>query len=51
MDNRYEGSPEEGLIGNSAEFENDARLNMEPVKRFRKWVRMEKPGRPYDNRS
>ena len=35
MKNRYEGFPEErGLIDNCAEFENDARLNREPVKRF-----------------
>jgi len=34
VENRYEGSPEESLIGNSAEFENDARLNRETVKRF-----------------
>jgi hypothetical protein len=30
------------LIGNSAEFENDARLNREPVKKFQKWDRMAK---------
>jgi len=30
------------LIGNSAEFENDARLKREPVKRFQKWDRMGK---------
>ena len=36
MENRYEGSLEESLIGNSAEFENNARLNREPVKRFQK---------------
>ena len=31
MENRYEGSPEESLIGNCAEFENDGRLNRDPV--------------------
>jgi len=37
IENRYEGSPRrESLRGNSAEFENDARLNREPVKRFQK---------------
>ena len=39
------------LIGNSAEFENDARLNREPVKRFEKWDRVGKPSRPRDNPS
>jgi len=34
------------LISNSAEFENDARLNREPVKRCQKWDRMGKPRRP-----
>jgi len=38
MKNRYDDSPEENsLIGNSAQFENDARLIREPVKRFKKW--------------
>jgi len=32
------------LIGNGAEFENDARLNREPVKRFQKWDRWENRG-------
>jgi len=49
MENMYEGSPEESLIGNSSEFENDARLNRESVKRFYKWDRMGKPWRPCDN--
>jgi len=39
------------LIGNSAEFENDVRLNMELVKRFQKWDRMRNPRRPFDNPS
>jgi len=30
------------LTGNSAEFENDARLNREPMKRFQEWDRMRK---------
>jgi len=44
MENRYEGSPKElkSLLGKSAEFENDARLNSERVKRFQKWDRMRK---------
>jgi hypothetical protein len=37
------------LIGSSAEFENDAILNREPMKRFQKWDRMEKPRRLCDN--
>ena len=36
-------------VGNSAEFENDSRLNREPVKRFQKWDRMGKPRWPCDN--
>jgi len=32
------------LIGNSAEFENDARLNREPVKIFQEWDRWKKRG-------
>ena len=33
------------------EFENDARLNREPVKKFQKWDRMEKLRRLCDNTS
>jgi len=51
MENIHEGSPEESLIGNSAEFENYARLNRNPVKRFQKWDRVGKPRRPCDNHS
>ena len=51
MENRYEASPEKSLIGNTAEFENDAKLNREPVKRFQKWDRIGKPRRPCDNPS
>jgi len=41
MVNRNEGSLEEqSLIGDSTTFENDARLNREPRKRFQKWDRM-----------
>jgi len=40
LENRYEGSTEEYLIGNSAEFENDTRLTREPVKRCQKWDRI-----------
>ena len=39
------------LIGNNAEFENDVRLNREPVNRFQKWDRMVKPRRLCDNPS
>ena len=39
------------FIGNGQEFENDAKLNREPVKRFQKWNRMGKPRRPRDNPS
>ena len=31
---------EKSLIGNGTEFENDARLNREPMKRFHEWNRM-----------
>ena len=38
MEHIYESSPEEKkLVGNSAEFENDARLNREPMKSFQEW--------------
>ena len=47
IENRYE---RKRLIGNNAEFENDARLNREPVKRFQR-DRMAKPKRPCDNPS
>ena len=50
IDIRYEVSPEE-LLANSAKFENGARLNREPVNRFQKWDRMEKPSRPWDNQA
>jgi len=30
------------LIGNGTEFENDVRLNRDPMKRFQKWHRMRK---------
>ena len=30
------------MIGNGAEFENDTRLNREPVKIFQKWDKMGK---------
>jgi len=39
------------LIGNSAEFVNDARLNREPEKIFQNRDRIRKPRRPYDNPS
>ena len=35
-------SRRKSLIGNSAEFENYARLNKEPVKIFQKWDRMKR---------
>jgi len=50
MEHRYEGSPEErGLIGNSLEFHNDAKLNREPMKRCQRWDRMGTPRRACDN--
>ena len=51
MENMYEGSPEESLIGNSSEFENDARLNRESVKIFQELDRLEKSRRPCNNPS
>ena len=36
------------LIGNSAEFKDDERLNWEPMNRFQKWDRMGKPRRLCD---
>jgi len=39
------------LIGNGAEFENDASLNREPMKGVQEWDKMEKPRRPCDNPS
>jgi len=44
-------SRRKSLIGNSAEFENDARLNREIVMKFQKWDRMGKPSRPCDKSS
>jgi hypothetical protein len=41
----YRFSRRKSLIGNNAEFENDARFNREPVKRFQKWSTMGKPWR------
>jgi len=36
-------SRRKSLIGNSAEFENNAKLARESVKRFQEWDRMGKP--------
>ena len=52
MENRREDSPEKkSLTGSGTEFENDAKWNREPMKRFQEWERMRKPGRPWDNPS
>ena len=35
-------SGRKSLVGNDTEFENDATLNRDPMKRFQKWDRMGK---------
>jgi len=39
----------ESLLGNGTEFENDSRLNREPVNRLQEWHRMRNRRRPCDN--